>query len=370
MSRSAFGALPLLGSALLLAMGDPAFAQWYPAANPCACTEPVARVALQPVPQTCYRTVPVTEYQQVRQMVKRPVVETQYVEEPVTEYQQVVETRSATVPTVEYQDVVECQTVTRDYGRWTTRYHENPRVTPCEYDGRPSLLGALNRASYSIRSTFKPRYTTSREYVPNVVTQDIPVTRRVAIQGTKEVTYNVARMVPVQSRRKVAVNTVRYVDEEVTSLQPVTVMRTVPIGTRVAYAAVPLTSGRVMALQPTADPISSARAPSPKQTADSRNSRYDEAESNSSNPQQFQRTTPSDEDHEIRGVSPSGASLDQPSNSYDLPLRRTGSPSPAGRQIATTPLSVVRVNQWVARSRTPAQPDSSNAPVSVAKADQ
>lgn len=252
-----------LTAAGLVAATSVASAQWYPAANPCSCA--------QPVTQTCYQTVPVTEYREVRQTVRRPVIETQYVERPVTEYRPVVETRTATVPTVQYQEVTECQTQYRDRGQWITRYQPIPRMSPCEYDDRPGIVGAVNRAGYSIRTAFTPPYRTTREYHPNVVAQAVPVTRRVAIQGSRQVTYNVTRYVPQTTTRKMAVNTVRYVDEEVVAMQPVTVMKTLPIGTRTAYAYTPYyPSTSQLAIQPSPDPVSAARASEPpKRTADS-----------------------------------------------------------------------------------------------------
>ena len=242
---------------------------------PQPCCQPVAQACCQPVPvtQTCYRTVPVTEYRQVRKTVKRPVIETKYVEQPVTEYRQVVEPKTVDVRSVQYQDVTECQTRQCNTGYWATRYKCVPRVTPCEYDNRPDLLGFLNRTGYSLRMALTPTTIASREYVPQTATQTIPVTRRVAIPTTRKVTYNVTRLVPYTSTRKVAVNTVRYVDEEVVALQPVTVMKTVAVGTQVAYSYAPyITGGTQTALRPSPDPISSSDADktSPKRTAEAR----------------------------------------------------------------------------------------------------
>src|SRR5688500_424393 len=114
---------PLLwGAATVLALGGPASAQWFAGADPCACAVPVA--------QTCYQTVPVTEYRQVKQVVQRPVVETEYVEQPITEYRPEVETRTAEIPTVQYQTVTDYQTVQRDCGQWLTSYECRPKVSP------------------------------------------------------------------------------------------------------------------------------------------------------------------------------------------------------------------------------------------------
>ena len=263
MSRPLSFVISVCGPLALFLTQGTATAQLYRAGNPCQCWQPVA--------QTCYRTVPVTEYRQVKQIVQRPVVETTYVDQPVTEYRPVTEVRTATIPTVSYDYVTEQQTVQTDAGYWTTQYTPNPKLTPCQYDSRPNIFGWLNRTGYSIRQSFTPKINARRQYVPNVITQTIPVTRRVARHGTRQVTYNVTRMVPHTTTRKVAVNTVRYVSQEVTTTRPVTVMRTVPIGTAVTYA--PFSYGATAtALLPTPDPIGTAasRPVDPSRTADSR----------------------------------------------------------------------------------------------------
>lgn len=228
--------------------------------SPCA---PVStcEVVQQPIMQTCYQTVPVTEFQQVKQTVRRPIVETRYVEQPVTEYVPVTEQKTCEVPTVSYQNVTEMRTQTKNMGYWVTRYQPNCRPSPCEVDSRPGMAGWWNRTTHQIGSAFTPRYTAQREYVARTCVQTVPVTRQVAIQGTRQVAYNVTTMVAKQSTRKVAVNEVRYVDEEVTAMRPVTVMRTVPIGSQMAFAPMGGTAtawgpvwGSQTVLAPTADP--------------------------------------------------------------------------------------------------------------------
>jgi hypothetical protein len=189
---------------------------------------------------------------EVRQVVQKPVVETKYVEQPVTEYRQVVETKTAEVPTVSYQNVTEYRTVQRDCGHWITQYHCRPKMAPCQYDSRPDLLGFLNRTQYSVRMAFTPNYYGERIYVPNVVAQQVPVTRQVAIRGTQTVNYQVAKVVPIHSTRKVAVNTVRMVAEEVVTQRPVTVMRTVPFGSAYAFGT-PSSSSSTTAQSPASD---------------------------------------------------------------------------------------------------------------------
>ena len=215
-----------------------------------------------PPVQTCYQTVPTTEMRECRQTVQRPVVETTYVDQPCTEYRQVVENQTAVVPTVSYQNVTECQTVQRDMGRWVTRYHCRPQMAPCEYDNRPDLLGELNRSAYALRMAFTPKTYAERVYVPNVVTETVPTVRQVAVHGTRTVNYQVARMVPYTTTRRVAVNTVRMVAQEVVTRHPVTVYRTVPVGSSLALGPVGGTAWaptpaapRSAALQPTPEPL-------------------------------------------------------------------------------------------------------------------
>jgi hypothetical protein len=254
--------LSLGGAFALAGLPNVGAAQYW--GDSCCCVAPV------PVQQQCYRTVPVTEYREVKQVVQKPVVETKYVEQPYTEYRQVVENKTAEVPTISYQNVTEYQTVHRDCGRWVAQTQYRPQMSPCQYDGRPDLFGFLNRTGYSLRMAFTPQVWTERVYVPNVVAQQIPVNRTVAVRGTQTVNYQTARIVPVTSKRRVAVNTVRMVAEEVTVKQPVTVYRTVPSGTATVWGwGVPGIGGATATAlnpSPTPDPLS-ATAALPKETA-------------------------------------------------------------------------------------------------------
>ncbi|HID21022.1 MAG TPA: hypothetical protein EYP14_01285 [Planctomycetaceae bacterium] len=305
-----------------------------------------------------------TEYRKVKRIVKRPVIETKYVEQPVTEYRPVVEARTAEVQTIEYQDVVECQTVVRSGGYWATRYHPVPRVTPCEYDNRPDLLGLLNRLGYTIQMAFTPPYVAVREYVPQTIVQNVPVRRRIAIPKTRKITYNVTRYVPYTTTRKVAVNTVRYVDEEVVALEPVTVLKTVAVGTRLAYAYPPIvTGGTQVAIQPSPDPISSSAGAktSPTRSATSENRKY-----------------PSGQDAFAPSKKP------QPKANRRVPAKRSSLTVPIRRSAAekvyqdqrrvefTSPRktrlpSVVRVSGWRARRHASGSlPSRHPSPVTVA----
>ncbi len=301
---------PALGALVWLASASPVSAQWVPFGglfHPCACgpnygpafrptawapaggcsrgacgVTPTAYVnpygcapamVAQPVTETVMRQVPVTEFRQVRQTVRKPVMQTTYVDQTVTEMRQVVEQKTVNVPTCSYQDVTESHTVQRNCGQWVTKWHCNPKIDPCQYDNRPGFMAEMNRIGFATRQALTPSQFATREYVNQTVAQQVPVTRRVAIQGTKQVTYNVAHMVPTQTTRKVAVNTLKYVDEEVVVMQPITVVKSlpttqttyrfVPAGSSLAFGPVPTNT----ALAPVPDPVSAAKVPSRTQSA-------------------------------------------------------------------------------------------------------
>lgn len=380
--------LSVCGILTLCATGGIASADWG-STDPCNACVATPAVCAQPV--ACYQTVPVTEYRQVRQTVRRPVCETAYVDQPVTEYRPVVEQRTVNVPTCTYEDVIECRTVCRDIGGWVTRYTPICKMSPCEYDNRPGLGGWLNRSAYSIRASFTPDAIAHREYVPNVVTQTIPVRHRVAKHGVRQVTYNVTRMVAHTTTRKVAVNTVRYVDEEVVATQPVTVMRTVPIGTALAYGAPAggLVYGAAptrSALAPQPDPVSGDRIP---RRADASDDRFrnrpapapDAPRPDGADPASFDRPLERestrlqfdhDHDHGIgeegtrgrRAAVPGGighhhAARPVTPASPVLAERRDVEPAVTAETPRSVP-SIVRVGQWTAR-----RPSSSEQPEDV-----
>ena len=354
MSRNMSLAVSVGSAVALFVSTGSASAQYYdPCCNPCV-------QCVQPVVQNCYQTVPVTEYQEVKQTVQRPVMETQYVEQPVTEYVPITEQRTAMVPQVEYDNITECQTVCRDMGQWVTRREAIHRPSPCEYDPRPTFTGWFNRTTYGMRTAFSPKAQIRREYVPNVVAQTIPVTRRVARNTTRQVTYNVTRMEARQTTRRVAVNTVRYVAEEVTAMRPVTVMRTVPIGTSVAFAVSPFGVGTATALAPIADPVTSARkSPTPITAGEDKDKFNRSAE----------KAEPFKQDQ-------TGASLEHSTNRFALPegftpVRQREAAEPAA--IAAAPKkftsrvpSVVRVNQFAGRARAEAGIAAESGPQLIA----
>lgn len=396
-----FRPLPVCGALMLCATGGIAHGNWVPTDHCSTCAAPAA-VALDcgpacapvcapactPVcaqPVACYQTVPVTEYRQVRQKVRRPVCEVTYVDQPCTEYRPVVEQCTVNVPTCTYEDVIECRTVCRDMGCWVTRYTPICKMSPCEYDNRPGLGGWLNRTAYSIRASFTPDVIAHREYVPNIVMQTVPVRHRVAKHGVRQVTYNVTKMVAHTTTRKVAVNTVRYVEDEVVAVQPVTVMRTVPIGTTLAYGVpaygAPATAGAPhrSALAPQPDPVSAEPIP---RRADASDDRFRPSDDRFRN-----RPAPAPEAPRPTAVTPRATS--GPGDLYDrgpierestrlvpdhdhdhdhgnelLRGRRAEAPAAPQRHVAARPVthsdtvaaeaprsvpSIVRVGQWTAR---------------------
>ncbi len=222
---------------------------------------------IQPMQATCYQTVPVTTYAQVKQTVEVPHYVTEMEERPVTVLRPVTTSREVDVPTVTYQNVVENKTVTRDMGRWVTNYHPVAKCAPCQVDPRPGVIGWMNRTGYSMKTAFVPNYTTSRQYVPSMMTCNVPTVRQVAVQGTKRVSIQETKMVAEVQKQQVAVQKMVMRKQEVTVMRPQTVMQTVPIGSSMAYGGYGgisqmaygypvIDSGATQqALRPTQDPI-------------------------------------------------------------------------------------------------------------------
>jgi hypothetical protein len=357
MSRHMAVSGSVVGTLLMLLTAAPAHAQWL-AANPCtSCAIPVA--------QPCYRTVPVTEYRQIKQIVQRPVCETKYVDQTVTAYRPITEQRTVDVPTVNYENVSECRTVYKNCGYWRTRTECRYLPSPCEYDPRPDLFGWLNRTAYSIRATFTPRVAIHREYVPRVVAQQIPVTRTIAHHGVRRVTYNVTRMEPYATTRKVAVNTVRYVAQEIVHTQPVTVWRTVPIGTTIAYAvpsyatAASVSTVPQTALAPSPDPVSNL-----KRTATSTNNKIENAPKNDAT-RKFDDGASSLDPGRLNGLGTGRSKLSSPLRiSGDRSARLAGFvEAPARRRLP----SIVQTSRWISRNRHTAGPALVNPGVTIAR---
>lgn len=219
------------------------------ACNICEVQQPVAQY--QPVTETAYRDVQVVEYKPVQKPTRQARVVTVQKEQDVTVYKTVSEARTVAVPSYEYQQVTECKPVTVNQSYWRTVYQPVAKVSPCQYDQRPGLLGEFNRLGLAMRNSVMPSQVARREFVPNVSQYSVPQTRTVAVPTTKQVTYNVARMVPVTEKRMVAMQEVVWEDTTYTAYEPVTSTK------RVAY-----TTTR-MALVPFGESATSATAAQP-----------------------------------------------------------------------------------------------------------
>lgn len=308
---------------------------------------------LQPVVHPVYDTVQVTQYQPVKQKVQKPIVETKWVEQAVTEMRPVTQQRTVNVPTVDYQTVTEYKQVQKQVGYWVTKNEPTGKIAPCQYDNRPGMAGWINRTGYEMRTAFTPQTKTTRQFIPQTMTCTVPCTKKVAIQGQKQVTYNVTSMVPQQVTRKVAVNTVRHVEEEITVMKPFTVAKTMQVGTRISYAPIGSGDGGRTALQPTPDNKASARNSdgTPKRTA---------------NGEKLDEFSPGLEPNDFNnrnGVSPKKISYPTPLDEGPVDQGRMTETTVPVREAAPTRQSisapsVVRVSQWVARNPLPATPPS------------
>jgi len=312
------------------------------------CCVPLNASCCPPIRVTaCYQTVPVTEYRECRQTVQRPIVETKYVEQPVTEYRQVVENKTAEVPTCTYQNVTEMRTVQRDCGHWESHCYQRPQITPCQYDSRPDLFGFMNRTGFSLRMAFTPQSWTERVYVPNVVCQQVPVTRQVAVRGTQTINYQVAKVVPICTTRKVAVNTVRMVCEEIVTKRPVTVFKTVPMGSSLALGVPATAPTTTTALQPTNDstPIAIKPKNADKSTATERTAKNVRSDLEDSDENAFERND-----------NNSGGSKSPKSGSIKVPATKSHVMPASG--VAAEEEEIVTaerpIGRWVARKKTKA----------------
>jgi hypothetical protein len=368
-----------------------------PTVTACSVCQPVVQTVcappVQPVMQTVYRDVPVTEFQPVRQTVKRQSFETQMVSQAVTEYRPITETRVVEVPSVSYQNVTECQSVVRNMGFWRTQYQPVAKMAPCAYDSRPGFAGWMNRTGFEIASAFQPNYRTSREYVPQTMVQAVPVTRQVAVQSTRQVAYNVTRMEPYQTTRQVAVSVPKWEDAEVTVMKPVTVVKSMAVGTQISYVPVGSSAATATAIRPQSDPLNTVRGPTPRRTADG--DKLDQADPTRINnlrssfeaqPQpriQLVPTSlpPTNSDEAIRprhtaaleveAAWPFEADYVNLGDAQPLRFPRRDDGETAGKRfVAAKPPFIsptaARVNQWVARTPTSSQPDTASSAISVA----
>jgi len=187
---------------------------------------------MKPVTETVYQDVARVEYQPVQKVQKVAKVVTVMEDRPVTTYQTVSEARTVDVPTTVAQQVTELQNVTSNQSYWQTQWQQVPKFSPCTYDSRPGLLGEMNRLGYAMRNTFTPNMVARREFVPNIVAHQVAVTRTVQVPTTRQVTYNVNKLVPVTTTQKVPVQRMVYEDQTVTAMVPVTTTQKVAVGTR------------------------------------------------------------------------------------------------------------------------------------------
>ena len=237
----------------------PAYSTAY-GGDACGCTQSVAAapvvqqtacVAVQPVRQTVYQQVPVTKYKQVARTERRPVYKTAYEDREVTVMQQVTEQRTAMVPYTAYQSVTEYQPRTQDRSHWRTVYRPNYKPCPTQYDCRPGFAGWWGRTRQDLRNAFTPDRVASRQFVPDVRTSMVPVTRQVPITAQRAVTYSVAKMVPVKTKQRVAVLRQEYEDVPVTAWEPYTTTETVAVGTQTRLVYAPLGGTTATAAAPT-----------------------------------------------------------------------------------------------------------------------
>ena len=157
---------------------------------------------------------------------------------------QVIEPKTCDVQSVSYQTVSECKQVCVNRGYWQTTMQPVPKMAPCQYDQRPTLLGELNRLGYYTRMAFTPDFIPRRDYVPQVQMVNVQQNRVVAVPTVRQVTYNVARMEPVQETRKVAKLETIMEDRTYTAMEPYTTTQRMAVGTTYQYAMVDPVTGR------------------------------------------------------------------------------------------------------------------------------
>ncbi len=249
-------------------MPSSASAQFF-GGNPCVpCGQPIAAapVAVMPTYQTaavtdcpCMRPVTETVYQDVDQVDYRPVQKTVKVakvvtvmeDRDVTTYQPVTEARTVDVPSYITQTHTEYQQVACNQSYWRTQWQPACKPSPCQIDQRPGLLGEMNRMNIAFWNSFTPNYTASRQFVPNIVATTVPVQRTVQIPTTRQVTYNVTKIVPVTTAQKVPVQRTVWEDQTVTAYEPQVTKKRVAVGTRTRMAYVDPSTSRSASAEPT-----------------------------------------------------------------------------------------------------------------------
>jgi hypothetical protein len=231
-------------------------------------------------------------------------------------------------------------------------------VAPCQYDNRPGLAGWFNRTGLEIRNAFTPNQTVHRQFVPQTVVQTVPVTRRVACQSTRQVSYQVTKMVAARTTRQVAVNHVTYEDVHTTTMMPRTVVRHVPVGTQLSGFAPLGASSSAITLSPTPDNSATARNLQNNRSAINR--KNTDSFAPEQNPGNYE--TP---------IKPKVDKISAPRQletdpGYPSAQDRANKSAADEQAVArkSSPPSVVRKNQWVAR--TPAPQTNPTSTVSLA----
>jgi hypothetical protein len=365
MSPNMSRVVPSLGAVtLLLAQAVAANAQGFsndccPSCQPTCCPAPVT--CMQPVSVPCYQTVPVTTYEPHHCTVMKPVVHTEIIEQPITECRPICETKVAQVPYCSYQPVTTFVQQTRDAGCWRTYTQCCPRMSPCQYDSNPGLIGWMNRTGYEMRMAFTPQVTYQRQWVPNYITTSVPVTRMVATQQVRNVTYNVTRYEQFHTVQKIPVNRVVMVPEEITVQRPVTVYRTVPIGTSVAWVpAGSFAGGTATALGPTPDRLGKAIR---------RDIRDAERIGEKEGFKEGKRYERDKIERQQGGDGFDGAPRGPDQHSQMTPIPQRTSDNSGSQQLSQRVPSAVAVNGWMARNRiTNAEAPQVSVAVSVADA--
>lgn len=325
----------VMAAAVLATLSSPMalMAQWG-MFNDCSCYTPTpapivsqASACYQPVTQMVSQQVQVTEYRTATRDEKRPVQKVRWVSKPATAYRQVVEAQTVDVPVTSYQTVTEMVPKTINQSRWQTVSQPVAKMSPCQYDNRPTLMGRMNRVAYSMRSSMTPNTVTYRQFVPQVCQVNVPVQRQVAVQSTRQVTQHVAKMVAYQTTQQVAETYTDYETVKVTTLEPVTTMKTVQVPvTRMALID-PVTQQAILPSNTT----QSAQEKEPTRAAES-----EESNTNGQLPKSTSYPSPgkkvTSNEHGLVRREPKA----EPTRSKVTPVRSRVAPAPASVAVVET----------------------------------
>ena len=324
----------VMAAAVLATLSSPMalMAQWG-MFNDCSCYTPTpapivsqASACYQPVTQMVSQEVDVVEYKSVQRDEKRPVQRVRWVSKPATAYRQVMEAQTVEVPVTSYQTVTEMVPKTVNQSRWQTVSQPVAKMSPCQYDNRPTLMGRMNRVSYSMRNAMTPNTITHRQFVPQVCQVNVPVQRQVAVQSTRQVTQHVAKMVAYQTTQQVAETYTDYETVKVTTLEPYTTKKTVQRQvTRMALID-PVTQQAILPSNTT----QSAQEKEPTRAAESEDTNTNgQLPKSTSYPSPAKKVTSNE-----RGLVRREPSAD-PSRSAVTPVRSRVAPAPAPASVAT-----------------------------------